>query len=101
MAALCGAEKGRQQHAGHACKQQCQIPQHGFHTVIQGQCHDPGRLIAQALLAVLHLGLQRGVVQLQLVAPQRNGVGRVFGVPAQHLFEMLQFRRHDRPPRRR
>ncbi|MNE65408.1 hypothetical protein D3C80_1608840 [compost metagenome] len=98
MFALRRAEKARQGDTGQAGEQCSQVPEHGLDTVLQRQGHDLDLLIAQPLLALHHLGIQRGVVQFQLIAPQRRGLCLILGMAAQGLFEQFQLRRHGSKP---
>ncbi|MNO73150.1 hypothetical protein D3C76_641090 [compost metagenome] len=98
MSTLRRAEKARQGHTGQAGEQCSQIPEHGVNAVVQRQGHDLDLFIAQSLLAVHYFGIQRGVVQFQLIAPQRYGVCPTLGMLAQGLHETFHFRRHRSNP---
>ncbi|MND95127.1 hypothetical protein D3C80_873710 [compost metagenome] len=97
MPALPRTEKRRQGHTGQTLEQRGQVPEQSLDAIVQRQGDHPDPFIAQALLAKNDLGIQRGVVQLQMIAPQRNGVGFLLSMITQGLFETLHFRRHGRP----
>ncbi|MNS47480.1 hypothetical protein D3C72_800110 [compost metagenome] len=97
MPALRRTEKRRQGYTGQTLEQRGQVPEQSFDAIVQRQGDHPDPFIAQALLTKNDLGIQRGVVQLQMIAPQRNGVGFLLSMITQGLFEALHFRRHGRP----
>ncbi|MNL02409.1 hypothetical protein D3C87_1229170 [compost metagenome] len=74
MLALRRTEKGRQGQTGQAFEECGQVPEYGFDAIIQRQCDHLHLLLAQALLAIKDLGIQRGVIQFQLIAPQRSSI---------------------------
>ena len=96
MSALCRTEKRRQRHAGQAFEQHGQIPEHRVDAVVQRQRNHLRLLVAQTLLAIQHLGVQRGVIEFQRVAPQGGRVVIAPGMVAQGFLEALQFKRHGR-----
>ena len=100
MLTLCRAKEWRQHETGHAFKQSSQVPENEFSAVVQRQCNNLDLFIAQSLLAIHHFCVERGVVQFQLIAPQGDGAGFLFSVAAQHVFETLDFKRHDWTPHR-
>ncbi|MND99551.1 hypothetical protein D3C80_919380 [compost metagenome] len=97
MLALRRTEKRWQGYAGQTLEQRGQVPQHGLDTIVQCQGDHPDLFIAQALLTINDLGIERGVVELAMVVPQGKGVGFLLSMMTQGLFETLHFRRHGRP----